>query len=51
MKRGRVGSILSEQATINREYSTQSTDDLEYGMESNEEVVVENDSISLGTDQ
>ena len=51
MRHGRVGSILSEQATINREYSTQSTDDLEYGMESNEEVVVENDSISLGTDR
>jgi len=51
MKHGRVGSILSEQAAISREYSTQPQDDLEYGMESDEEVVVENDSISLGTDR
>jgi len=51
MKHGRVGSILSEPAAISREYSTQPQDDLEYGMESDEEVVVENDSISLGTDR
>ena len=43
--------VGGEQAASNREYSTQSLDDLEYGMESDEEVVFENDSISLGTDR
>jgi len=51
MKHGRVGSILSEGAVVRREYSTQSQDDLEYGMESDEEVVFENDSISIGADR
>ena len=51
MRHGRVGSILSEQAEIVREYSTLPQDDLEYGVESDDEVVFENDSISLGTDR
>jgi len=51
MKHGRVGSILSEQAEIGREYSTQPQDELVYGMESDDEVVFESDSISLGTDR
>ena len=54
MKRGRVGSILSDQSIMAEAVDTRSNgsngwDD--YGMEPAEEVVVEEEAISLGIDR
>ena len=51
MKNGRVGSILSDQSAMNGVDANRSNEGVEYGMDSAEEVVVEDEAISLGTDR
>ena len=51
MKNGRVGSTLSDQSAISGADAIRSNEGVEYGMDSAEEVVVEDEAISLGTDR
>ena len=51
MKRGRVGSILSDQSIMTETVGTQSNGVGDYGLDSTEEVVVEEGAISLGIDR
>ena len=51
MKRGRVGSILSDQSIMTETVGTMSNGGGDYGMDSTEEVVVEEEAISLGIDR
>ena len=57
MKRGRVGSILSDQSIMTETVGTRSNGSNgsngwgDYGMDSTEEVVVEEEAISLGIDR
>ena len=51
MKHGRVGSILSEQSVVNGDPTMQSDDGVEYRVEFDDEVVVENDSFRWGADR
>ncbi len=54
MKRGRVGSILSDHSNMTESVGTRSNGSNgwgDYGMDSAEEVVVEEEAISLGIDR
>jgi hypothetical protein len=51
MKHGRVGSILSDQSAMTGADANRSNEGMEYGLESAEGGVLEEEAISLGTDR